>query len=68
MMSSSIILIISFIYCCACKSTIADIRRRLVHWRLNRDEEHGTNTAHLHETISINQQIQNDIRNKYLLK
>ncbi len=59
----SIILIISFIYCFTCKPTFVNPRQQLIHWQIIRVEEHAANQAELQNTISVDQQISNGIRN-----
>jgi len=63
-----IILIIVFTYCFMQTQVFTDTRRRLIHWQLTRDEETAINRGQSQETISLNQQIRNDIRHKYQLK
>jgi hypothetical protein len=63
-----IILIISFVYYFVHKRIFTDIRRRWIHWRMTRDDEFAINGGQSQETISLNQQIRNDIRQKYQLK
>ncbi len=65
-----VILIISCVYCCNYTSTFVETRRRSIQKHLTRDstvidEERAINRAHLHNPISVNQQIRYDIHNKY---
>lgn len=66
----SILLIVSFVYCCVCDSTIGTLRRRYVHWQMTRvrDEESPIISAQSQAILSIHQQIREDIRHKYQLK
>jgi hypothetical protein len=58
-----LILIISFNYCCTYTSTSTHTHRQIP-----RDEESVVDRAPLQDTISVNGQIKNDIRDKYQLK
>ncbi len=63
-----LILIISFNYCCTYTSTSTHTHRRFMHRQIPRDEESVVDRAPLQDTISVNGQIKNDIRDKYQLK
>jgi hypothetical protein len=65
-------IIMSLIYCCTCNSIFANTRRRLIDRQITHDEaiineERRINQAQLQSTISNNQQLRNDFRNKYEL-
>jgi hypothetical protein len=59
----STILIISFIYCFTCKPTFVNPRQQLIHWQIIRAEESAANQADSENTIAVDQQISNGIRN-----